>query len=472
MAENSSLILLIKMIKIGKEYISACIQEDVTIVCVNRENKNKKYISFNILFQNNNTFWLQNETWEYFISNEDFQKISDTINNRQPKKDYVTVVNTHNELDEPEELETIDDGFGKEYEAIASMPITERIQHLKEGKNRLEKLIALKPRQEELITEALVDTTRCTIMHNHASLMNSMDLTNEEAKKNTQAIVDSTFDLVRSSAQLISSNIINDELMNTLVAKSNGTIIQHMTRVHLNGLAFLTYYNKLVSSSSAINKLRINFYTNYRPFYQLVMPDLDPDKITLEKVFHGGMRAVSEANFYNWAVGFLIHDIGKAAAVEYHEGESAYNRDIVVEHVKVGYNSVMNKTNYPRDAGLITGYHHEYYGDSGGYGYFRSYLDQYKKQNPRLRQDSCISFDIEPMVDCAAIAYFPAKVLEIIDVYDSITDPNRKYRKAMTPDEALAMMEEEFVFKHPKIDVILFDIFSKFIRESKENQFS
>jgi HD-GYP domain-containing protein (c-di-GMP phosphodiesterase class II) len=65
-----------------------------------------------------------------------------------------------------------------------------------------------------------------------------------------------------------------------------------------------------------------------------------------------------------------------------------------------------------------------------------------------------------------ALGYFPAKVLEIIDVYDSVTDPNRKYRKAMNPQEALAMMEEEFINKHHKIDIILFDIFTKFVQET------
>src|SRR5215470_18518745 len=119
------------------------------------------------------------------------------------------------------------------------------------------------------------------------------------------------------------------------------------------------------------------------------------------------MRAISPELLHDWAVGFLIHDIGKAAAVEYHEGESEYNRDIVTEHVKVGYTSVLNKTNYPKEAALITGYHHEYYGDQGGYGYFRSYLDQYKQANPSVKQNYCITFEVEPMLDCQALAFFP-----------------------------------------------------------------
>jgi hypothetical protein len=256
--------------------------------------------------------------------------------------------------------------------------------------------------------------------------------------------------------------------MTTLVAKSNGTVIQHMTRVFLNGLAFLAYYNDVVSTSSLINKMRVSFEKKYREFYRGLLPHVRAEDLTLERVFCKGMKAIPENDFLNWATGFLIHDIGKAAAVEYHEGEAAYNRDIVVEHVKVGYTSVMHKTNYPRDAALITGYHHEYYGDPGGYGYFRAYLSRYKKENPDARQDYCISYELEPMIDYHALAYFPAKVLEIIDVYDSVTDPNRKYRKAMSAEEALAMMREEFVEKHRKIDIILFDIFSSFVREKSQ----
>jgi HD-GYP domain-containing protein (c-di-GMP phosphodiesterase class II) len=161
----------------------------------------------------------------------------------------------------------------------------------------------------------------------------------------------------------------------------------------------------------------------------------------------------------------MIHDVGKASSVEYHEGEAAYDRDIVIEHVKLGYDSVMHKTNYPKEAGLITGYHHEYYGDSSGYGYFRDYLDWYKKENPRARVQHCVAYDIDPVLCCGALAYFPAKVLEIIDVYDSLTDPSRKYRKALGSEEALTMMREEFIEKKRKIDIVLFELFKSFVRE-------
>jgi HD-GYP domain-containing protein (c-di-GMP phosphodiesterase class II) len=85
--------------------------------------------------------------------------------------------------------------------------------------------------------------------------------------------------------------------------------------------------------------------------------------------------------------------------------------------------------------------------------------------NPNIKQDYCIAYELEPMLDYQALAYFPAKVLEIIDVYDSVTDPNRKYHKAMNTDEALDMMRNEFILKHKKIDPVLFDIFTNYIRK-------
>ena len=458
MVKKGSVVLLSEKIAANEEYIEACLKENISVICVSRETSNNKNMPFRVMYDNNRRFWLKNENWEYFLSNEDFEKIKNRVSKPQSQWE------PDNVAAEPETI--IDEkSFGKNYEEIAAMPESKRVLLINRDKERLEELIAQKPRSKEIVTEALVDTAQDAMLHNHASLKNAMHLSSEEAKKQTQELVNSTRDLVKSSAQLISANVFSDELMNILVAKSNGTTIQHMTRVYLNGLAFLTYYNKIVSTSSIINKLRISIDKKHRSFYHFLLPHLEPDNITLERIFLGGMRAITENDFYNWATGFLIHDIGKASAVEYHEGEAAYNRDIVVEHVKVGYTAVMNKTNYPREAALITGYHHEYYGDPTGYGYFRSYLDEYRKINPLAKPSACITFDLEPMMDFEALAYFPAKFLEIIDVFDSVTDPNRRYHKAMSTEEALSMMQTEFIDKHPKIDLVLFEIFSKYIRE-------
>jgi HD-GYP domain-containing protein (c-di-GMP phosphodiesterase class II) len=466
MVIKDSVTLLRKAIEEDKKVVDICLQDNISVICISRDTKKEMHMPFSAMNGNTPNFWLRNDSWEYFIANDDLKKIKEKIA-KNAQLEIPTVINNPDNPDpEPSEADKADRGYGDNYVSIAAMTDLERINQIKEDKNRLDTLLVQKPRKEELITEALVETARDAMLHNHVTLANAMNLSSEEAKKQTQGLVDSTLELVKSSSQLISSNIFNDDLMNTLVSQSNGTSIQHMTRVYLNGLAFLTYYNKMVSGSSMINKLRISFDKRYREYYHSLLPYVHPDDFTLERVFFGGMRIIPENDFYNWATGFLIHDIGKAAAVEYHEGEAAYNRDIVMEHVKVGYTSVMNKTNYPHEAALITGYHHEYYGDPAGYGYFRTYLEEYKKANPTARVGFCIALDMNSVNRFEALGYFPAKILEILDVYDSVTDPNRKYRKAMTPQEALAMMEEEFINKHHKIDIILFDIFTKFVQET------
>jgi hypothetical protein len=461
---------------VNKKYIDIIIQEDIPILCLNTKTDKERRMPFKVLYDNNKSFWQQGGGWEYYIEEDGIEilKKKDVIkasweDEHKPakKKEHKTkVINDEVEL---EEL-AVEKGYGSEYTQFAEMTNKEKIEYLNNDRQKLNDLLMQKTKDAEVVTEALVDTAKDAALINHAALEDAIRLADDEAKRITQEIVETTSEMVKSSAQLMSEDVFSNDLMNTLVEKSNGTIVQHMTRVYLNGIAFLSYYNNLVSTSRAIQKLRLAFAAKYRPFYHALLPHIDKDDIVLERVFYGGMRAIPSDLYFKWAVGFLIHDIGKASAVEYHEGEASYDRNIVIDHVKQGYKSIMTKTNYPMEASLITGYHHEYYGDSAGYGYFRAYLHQYKRANPDAKQDYCITYELQPILDYQALAYFPAKVLEIIDVYDSVTDPHRVYRKAMTPEEALSMMRVEFIEKHPKIDVILFDIFDTFIREKEKNK--
>jgi len=467
------------------KYIDIILKEEIPVYCKNQKTNKNRLMPFKTLFDNKEDFWHQNKDWEYFLMPDGFKKLKEQLAAKpidwDEKKQQLPPAKAEEVIVKPEpkpepepepaeeELEELEASFGDEYKTFSEMTSEEKINLLNQDKDKLNALLEQKDKDETEVVEILIDTTKNAALVNHTALEDAIFRGDDEAKKLTQGLVDSTHEMVKSSAQLISQDVFSNELMNTLVEKSNGTIIQHMTRVYLNGIAFLTYYNNLVSTSSAIQKIRVKFASQYRKFYKALLPHLDDDEINLEHVFYGGLRVIPPELFNKWAVGFLIHDIGKAAAVEYHEGESSYDRKIVIDHVKQGYKSIMTKTNYPMEASLVTGYHHEYYGDPSGYGYFRAYLAQYKKQNPYATQDYCITFDLEPILDYQALAYFPAKVLEIIDVFDSVTDPHRVYRKPMTSEEALTMMREDFIEKHQKVDIILFDIFSTFIREKEKS---
>jgi len=455
------------------------------------------------LFDNHENFWQKEGSWKYYLTDDAYQQlkekalatgtntwdfdtpktekkmeVQEAATEKKPAENEIKKAEIK-EIKENKEIKNIniiseeskeEARFGNEYKSFVKMSTTEKIDYLNEKKKRLNDLTAQKNKDKKIVTETLVDTTRDAAMINHAALEEAMRLGDNEAKRLTQDLVASTHEIVKTSTNLITESVFDNELMKSLVEKSNGTIVQHMTRVYINGIAFMAYYNKLVSTSNAILKLRLSFDIKYRDFYHDILSHLEVRNIVMERVFYGGMRAISPDLLHNWAIGFLIHDIGKAAAVEYHEGEESYNRDLVTEHVKLGYQSILKKTNYPMEASLITGYHHEYYGDASGYGYYRAFLELHRKTNPHLKQDYCISYDLAPIKNFQVLAYFPAKVLEIIDVYDSVTDPFRVYRKPMTPDEALAMIRQEFIRKTRKIDPILFDIFADYIRDKESKK--
>jgi len=465
---------------INKKYIDIILEEEIPVLCIKQDTQKSRLMPFKTLYDNNENFWeVHNGTWEYYLTSDDYYKLKEkalvkpavwNTDIQKPDEKPIEKDEGLEELDEATEDE-IELGFGDEYKTYLGMSAKEQVEQLNKDKDKLDKILAQKDRTETVVTETLVDTTKSAALINRAALENAIYHADNEAKKLTQGLVDSTYEMVKSSAQLISENLFKNELMNTMVEKSNGTVIQHMTRVYLNGIAFLSYYNKLVSTSSTILKLRVNFAAKYGQFYHSLLPHINPDDIKLEHVFYGGMRAIQPDLFLKWAVGFLIHDVGKASAVEYHEGKASYNRDIVIDHVKQGYNYVISKTNYPKEASLIIGYHHEYYGDPDGYGFFRAYFARYKKDNPYAKQEYCIGYDLVPVLDFQVLAYFPAKVLEIIDVFDSLTDPHRAYRHPMSYKEAIKMMRDEFINKHRKLDMVLFDIFVSFIKE-KEKEMS
>jgi len=452
---------------INKTNIEIILKEEIPVFCRHKIAQRYRLMPFKTLYEANNNFWRKDKNWEFFLTKETLDKLREK-NIIEPSASQ-TKDTKKTEGGSPQKPAVVQ-GFGDDYKALAAMSNTEKVKYLSDIKVKMDDLISKKTKDKSTATKVMVNTTRDAVMINHSALKNVFDLGDAEAKKTTQTLVYTTHEMVKSYAQLVSKNIFDDELMNRLVEKSNGTVVQHMTRVYLNGIAFLAYYNNFVTNRAAVINMRKSLNAKYRQYYQNLLPYISTDDIVLERVFQKGMLPVPPDLFVKWAVGFLIHDIGKADTVEYHEGEATYERSIVIEHVKLGYNSVVNKTNYPKEASLITGYHHEYYGNPEGYGYFRDHLEHFQKANPQVRPEYCITFDLDSILECHALAYFPAKILEIVDIYDSVTDPNRVYRKALDSTEALTMMREEFITKSLKIDPLLFELFVSYIRRNKTKQ--
>lgn len=461
---KQNVVSLVEVLNKDQRMLPLMVGHEIPVVCRRLSTGKLKKISFRALHDNDSLFWQKKGDWEYLVSHEHLQSLSDLLKEMDSRDEK-----HYKEKDRAGRGPGNDiPNFGEEYETIAAMEYKERVDLVREAKNRLDRLLLETPADRQKIGLALTDTTRDAALANRSTLLEAIQMGDEAARAYTQELVDSTRAMVKSSAAIIDTTIFNDEMINSIMQKSNGTVVQHMTRVFLNGVSFLTYYNRKMLNSSLPNRIRIDFEKRYKAQYLPLLGHLHPDDVTLERVFHTGMQAISEPQLHTFATGFLIHDIGKAKDIEYHEGEAAYNRETVVDHVRQGYLAVMHKTNYPREAGLITGYHHEYYGSKSGYGFYRALLSQARMKNPKLKQDYCISFTMEPLIKFKAHSYFPAKVMEIVDIFDALTDPNRKYRAPLSAEDALTLMQSQFIEEELKIDPILFDLFTGFLHEREQ----
>jgi HD-GYP domain-containing protein (c-di-GMP phosphodiesterase class II) len=61
------------------------------------------------------------------------------------------------------------------------------------------------------------------------------------------------------------------------------------------------------------------------------------------------------------------------------------------------------------------------------------------------------------------MAFLPAKMLEIHDVFDGLTNKSRPNPKSI--GEAINIMRQEMIEEATKLDPILFDIFVEFMAE-------
>ena len=419
-------------------------------------NKEERKIPMRSLLVNNSNFFRVRSDYEYYVGEDAVQAVYEHF-----MPDVADI--SQKKSPEGSGSESALPNFGEDYSKVEGLSEEKRVQLVREQARRLEEVTKKTSAKEA--SQVLVDTAVQTMMANRAMLEQALRMSNAEAQRYTKEMAEATEEMVRGTELVLRNDFYETDLIAQLVKRSTGTVVQHMTRVYLMGFAFLLYYNTEFLQTSLANTIRIQFPQRYRAFYKRLLPHLDENELTLERVFWDGMRALTFPEIRKIAMGFLLHDVGKTDDIEYHEGEKGYDREVIVRHVKIGYKAVIEKSAYPREAALITGYHHEYYGHPAGYGYFREFLAEYKHMNPAAKIDFLMSYEMEPLIDYQVLAYFPAKMLEVVDVFDSLTDPHRLYRKALSPQEAIDLMYSEFIEKNSKLDPIIMDLFHRFLTE-------
>jgi hypothetical protein len=258
---------------------------------------------------------------------------------------------------------------------------------------------------------------------------------------------------------IIRNNTAANNFINLLGEKSTGSTVDHMNCVFLIFLPFCYYYNSYFTKGK-ISKIRADYKNKYYKYYKKLFPGSPPE--SLEDVFKGGMREIDQDKLLQYGIGAFLHDIGKLDNINYFEGEEKYDRKIIMRHAPISYNMIVKTREFDHDVAYLAALHHEYYNDQSGYGISKIlFPDNIKKYKEPVY---CLSYDLEDIKSGLALAYVPAKILEIVDVFDALTDSKRKYRDSeFSVDEALEIMLDSFINKNTKIDPILFSIFVDFI---------
>jgi len=255
--------------------------------------------------------------------------------------------------------------------------------------------------------------------------------------------------------------------------QTGSNTLNHMNRMLIRVVSFLSYYNDYFSThSNDVKRIRTRFKESFYPVYEKLYSD--PQNINLEIVFKGGMSPVSDKKiFLEYALGGFFHDIGKIPDIEYHDGDEGFVPMKARRHVFDSYNMLLQSGRFTLGTVAMGLLHHDYYNAPYGYRQRETIIKKYDKRkmdrSDSLRTKYCMSHNVMDVAYGISHSYFPSKILEILDIYDAMTDPDKNYRRScLTPDEALDEMKRSYINKGaPGVDPILFNMFIDFLKDSK-----
>ena len=342
---------------------------------------------------------------------------------------------------------------------IRSMTPAQRDKEYQSVLNSLQKIESSSKILSEDVIINLIEAVSDAFVLNKASFEDNYEDNENISSDHIKLMAKNTTSLVQSIMGIFKNNSAANNFINMLGEKSTGSTIDHMNSVFLIFLPLCYFYNSYFAQGK-IAKIRAEYRKKYYKYYLKLLPSNPPD--SLEDVFNGGMREIPIDKLLQFSIGALLHDIGKIDNIDYFEGEGQYDRNIIMKHAPISYNMIVKTREFDSEVALLAALHHEYYNDASGYGISKVLFpdNSRKYKTPQY----CLTYDIADIKNGRALAYVPIKLLEIVDVFDALTDKTRRYReREFTIDEAIELMKTDFIDKSLKIDPILFTVFLDYI---------
>ncbi len=340
-------------------------------------------------------------------------------------------------------------------ERFKKMSIVDREEILDKGLEHLNSVKDTKNKLDLSTIVSMVDVVAYTFYANHANLLDITESPN--LRNNIMGIMVKTRWILSSLIELLRLGLYSYKDFNfieEIVTRS--TTFDHISRVLLKFIAFCIFFNHYIDKGFITKNIRAVFREKYARYYK---KRLDINAISIETIFKDGIRRIDETTeMVEYALGALLFDMGKLPDLKYHDSIDDYDEKMVKKHVLSSYNMIVNANLYSFTVSSMAAFHHELYGSNAGYNFTNAIISKkFKTKRTESHINYFVTYDEKEFINGIALAYFPIKVLEIVDIFDAL-----KNKKKKTAFETLLMMKKEFVTKSLKIDPILYSIFLEF----------
>lgn len=419
--------------------VEILVAENLFVVCLHSDTNAVKNIKAQQLGSN---FWLNKETqWSYFVSIETLNEIQKFIQSQRDEKEKVKQTSKHlSTLESSIKSSPKVDNMGDLYRQLKKKETSQIINEYGEANDTFKEIVSAgKPLAES--SKIAADTINYGVTATKAVIDNFLSLEDDDAKLQSKELVHKTGQLVGSIRVMLKNTVAAKSIFNELLEKSNGLTINHMNRVFLYACSWLVYYRDEMNDF----KLKKSYAEN-KKFYDLLLKK----DTTFYDVGLGVIQ--NEADLTHWMSAVLTHDVGKLDDVEYHEGAGSFDFARASSHVFVGAKLLERKTVFSKEAIFVAGNHHIKYGFEG-YGLL--------EKNRKFTW--LISNNISDVESGRAYDFLLNRIVQIIDIYDAMTDPARKYKNAMSVSEAFDFMYKKMVVEKTEIDPVLFQSFRQLI---------
>ena len=228
------------------------------------------------------------------------------------------------------------------------------------------------------------------------------------------------------------------------------------------------YYNKNINMGM-LSKIRAKWKNEFMPYYLKIAKKYKfiKDISKLDNIFKLGIRQFDNMEIINMSIAALLHDITLTETVNYLPIESFNINNELYSHSIKSYNYLKYSISHNQDINLSVGVHHEYYGY--GYGLAMTLYEAMKSKRPNFEYQYLISFDSKDVLNLTASVYYPAKILEILDIYDLLKYKYEVcFNEINTNIDIVNYMYDNFLKDEVKIDYILFTIFQKYLTDFKD----